>query len=101
MWFFIVPILRACVTGVIGSSFGKWFSTTKAGIWFQAKLDGFMQYLSYKYDIDIAKKEAKWVKHYPKLAIKIQEIENRIIELEAENVRLQRVAGRGKTKTRS
>lgn len=58
-----------------------------------------MQYLSYKYDIDIAKKEAKWIKHYPKLAIKIQELENRISELE--NANIQRVAGRRKTKTRS
>jgi len=98
MWFFAVPVLRACVTGVIGSSFGKWFSTTKAGIWFQAKLDNFMEYLSYKYDIDIAKKEAKWVKHYPKLAIKIEELENRISELE--NANIQRMAGRRKTKTR-
>jgi hypothetical protein len=99
VWFFAVPILRACVTGVIGSSFGKWFATTKAGIWFQKKLDNFMEYLSYKYDIDIAKKEAKWVKHYPKLAIKIEELENRISELE--NANIQRVAGRRKTKTRS
>ena len=99
MWFFAVPILRACVTGVIGSSFGKWFATTKAGIWFQKKLDQFMEYLSYKYDIDIAKKEAKWVKHYPKLAIKIEKLENRISELE--NANIQRVAKRRKTKTRS
>jgi hypothetical protein len=99
VWFFAVPILRACVTGVIGSSFGKWFATTKAGIWFQKKLDQFMEYLSYKYDIDIAKKEAKWVKHYPKLAIKIEELENRISELE--NANIQRVAKRRKTKTRS
>lgn len=55
-----------------------------------------MQYLSYKYDIDIAKKEAKWIKHYPKLAIKIQELENRISELE--NANIQRVAGRRKSK---
>jgi len=99
VWFLLVPILRACVTGVIGSSFGKWFATTKAGIWFQKKLDNFMEYLSYKYDIDIAKKEAKWVKHYPKLAIKIEELENRISELE--NANIQRVAKRRKTKTRS
>jgi hypothetical protein len=98
VWFLVVPLLRACVTGVIGSSFGKWFATTKAGIWFQKKLDNFMEYLSYKYDIDIAKKEAKWVKHYPKLAIKIEELENRISELE--NANIQRVAGRRKTKTR-
>ena len=55
-----------------------------------------MQYLSYKYDIDIAKKEAKWIKHYPKLAIKIQELENRISELE--NANIQRVASRRKSK---
>ena len=58
-----------------------------------------MEYLSYKYDIDIAKKEAKWVKHYPKLAIKIEELENRISELE--NANIQRVAKRRKAKTRS
>lgn len=96
MWFFAVPILRACVSGVIGSSFGKWFSTTKAGIWFQKKLDQFMEYLSYKYDIDLTKKEAKWVKHYPKLAVKIEELEKRIGELE--NANIQRVASRRKSK---
>ena len=57
-----------------------------------------MEYLSYKYDIDIAKKEAKWVKHYPLLAIKIQELEDRVSELE--NANIQRVAGRRKSKRR-
>jgi len=82
MMFWTVLIARACVTGIIGSSFGRWFSTTRAGVWFQKKLDSFMEYLSYKYDIEIAKKEATWMKHYPKLAEKIKNLEERIDELE-------------------
>ena len=82
MTFWLILIIRACITGVIGSSFGKWFSTTRMGVWFQKKLDSFMEYLSYKYDIEIAKKEATWMKHYPKLAEKIKTLEERIVELE-------------------
>jgi hypothetical protein len=82
MTFWAILIVRACITGAIGSSFGKWFSTTRMGIWFQKKLDTFMEYLSYKYDIEVAKKEEKWSKHYPKLAEKIKNLEERLVELE-------------------
>lgn len=72
MWILLV---RAAITGVFGSAFGKWFLTTRMGIWFQKKLDAFMEYLAVKYDIQIAKKEAKWRSDYPILAERIDHLE--------------------------
>ena len=72
MWILLV---RAAITGVFGSAFGKWFLTTRMGIWFQKKLDAFMEYLAVKYDIQIAKKEAKWKSDYPLLAERIDKLE--------------------------
>ena len=45
------------------------------GMWFQKKLDAFMEYLAVKYDIQIAKKEAKWRSDYPLLAERIDKLE--------------------------
>ena len=68
-------LIRAAVTGVFGSAFGKWFLSTRMGRWFQTKLDTFMEYLAKKYDINIAKKEAKWASQYPGLANRIEKLE--------------------------
>ena len=46
------------------------------GMWFQKKLDAFMEYLAVKYDIQIAKKEAKWRSDYPLLAERIDKLES-------------------------
>lgn len=43
-----------------------------------------MEYLSTKYDIEIAKKEAKWRKDYPLLSERMDIIEARLKELEDE-----------------
>ena len=72
MWILLV---RAAITGVFGSAFGKWFLTTRMGMWFQKKLDAFMEYLAVKYDIQIAKKEAKWRTDYPLLSERIDKLE--------------------------
>jgi len=69
-------LLRAALTGIFGSAFGKWFLSTRMGRWFQTKLDRFMEYLAVKYDINIAKKEAKWASQYPNLANRIEKLEN-------------------------
>ena len=42
------------------------------------KVENFMQYLADKYDIEIAKKEAKWKRDYPELAKRLEKIENNI-----------------------
>ena len=73
MWILLV---RAAITGVFGSAFGKWFLSTRMGRWFQNKLNAFMQYLAVKYDINIAKKEAKWAAQYPGLANRIEKLES-------------------------
>ena len=72
MW---VLLVRAAISGVFGSAFGKWFLSTRMGRWFQTKLDNFMEYLAKKYDINIAKKEAKWASEYPGLANRIEQLE--------------------------
>ena len=68
-------ILRAILSGIISSSFGKWFLTTRVGVWFQDKLDHFMEYLSDKYNIHLIKQEAKWRQNFPILSDKIDELE--------------------------
>ena len=60
---------------LIGSSFYQWWQGTKMGIWSQTRLDRFMQYLADKYDIEIAKKDAKFEKQYPLILERIKELE--------------------------
>ena len=73
MW---ILLIRAALTGIFGSAFGKWFLSTRMGRWFQTKLDNFMEYLAKKYDINIAKKEIAWAQAYPNLANRIEKLEN-------------------------
>ena len=78
MWFILI---RAALTGIFGSAFGKWFLATRMGRWFQTKLDTFMEYLAVKYDINIAKKEIAWAQQYPNLANRIETLEAKVQEL--------------------
>ena len=71
----LVLLIRAALTGIFGSAFGKWFLSTRMGRWFQTKLDTFMEYLAKKYDIKIAKKEIVWAQQYPNLANRIEALE--------------------------
>jgi len=84
VYFLLILTLKSILSSIIGSSFYRWFQSTKMGIWFQIKLDNFMAYLSDKYDIEIAKKEAKWRRDYPLLSERMDKIESRIKELENE-----------------
>ena len=45
------------------------------GIWFQKHVDNFMQYLAEKYDIEVAKKDAKFRKQYPLIAERLDSLE--------------------------
>lgn len=78
MYWFLV---KAIVSGIISSSFGEWFLRTRVGTWFQIKLDHFLNYVSYKYDIHITKTDAKWRRDYPLLAERIDSLEAEVIEL--------------------
>ena len=71
-WF----VAKSIMSAIIGSSFYQWWQGTKMGIWFQKHVDAFMQYLAVKFDIAIAKKDAKFRKQYPLIA-------DRLVALEA------------------
>ena len=84
MYMLLILSLKSILSSVIGSSFYRWFQSTTMGIWFQNKVNSFMEYLSTKYDIEIAKKEAKWRRDYPLLSERMDIIEARVKELEDE-----------------
>ena len=71
-------ILKSIMSAVIGSSFYQWFQGTKMGIWFQKHVDKFMQYLAVKFDIEIAKKDAKFRKQYPLIAERLDLLELKV-----------------------
>ena len=88
MWFLL---LKAAFTGIFGSAFGKWFLTTRMGRWFQDKLNAYMQYLAVKYDIKVAKREAKWKSEYPGLVTRLDDMEKEIKTLKAASSGVKRV----------
>lgn len=80
MYFLFILTLKSILSSVIGSSFYNWFRTTNFGIWFQLKIDKFMEYLSNKYDIELAKKQSKFEADYPLMMKRIEEIEKKLNE---------------------
>jgi hypothetical protein len=72
MWWFL---LKSIASSVFGSSFYRWFSNTRVGVWFQDKVDDFMEYVATKYNIEIAKREEKWLGQYPNLKARIETLE--------------------------
>ncbi len=79
----VILTLKSILSSIIGSSFYQWFKNTKMGVWFQVKMDNTMEWVAKRYDIEIASREDKWLKQYPRLA-------DRIISLEKEVARLKK-----------
>tara|TARA_X000000368_G_scaffold313723_1_gene251346 strand:- start:38 stop:199 length:162 start_codon:yes stop_codon:yes gene_type:complete len=48
------------------------------GIYFQARIDQFMEYLSEKYQIELTKKQSKFEADYPLMMERIEEIERKL-----------------------
>ena len=80
MYFLLILSLKSILSTIIGSSFYNWFRTTNIGIWFQMKLDKFMEYLSDKYNIELAKKQSKFEADYPLMMKRIEKIEKKLDE---------------------
>jgi len=78
MYFLLILSLKSILGSIIGSSFYNWFQGTTAGIWFQKQVDRFMQHFAEKYDLELAKKDAKFAKQYPNMHARIIEIERRL-----------------------
>ena len=70
-WFLIKSILSA----VLGSQFYQWYASTKIGIYFQNRIDQFMEYISKKYNITLMKKQSKFERDYPLIMKRIEELE--------------------------
>ena len=81
MYWLTMLTLKAILSSIIGSSFYQWFQGTTGGIWFQKQVDRLMQYFAEKYDIELAKKDAKFRKQYPLIAERLDSLEEEIEKL--------------------
>ena len=70
-WF----LLRSIMSAVLGRQFYKWYATTNIGIYFQNRIDQFMEYISQKYDIELIKKQSKFEQDYPLMMKRIEKLE--------------------------
>ena len=75
MYFLLILSLKSILGSVIGSSFYNWFQSTTGGIWFQKQVDKFMQHFAVKYDLELAKKDAKFRKQFPLVAQRLEVLE--------------------------
>jgi hypothetical protein len=70
-WF----LIKSIVSAVLGSQFYNWYANTKIGIYFQNRIDQFLEYIAQKYDIEIVKKQSKFERDYPLMMKRIEELE--------------------------
>lgn len=77
----VILSLKAILSSIIGSSFYQWFKNTKMGVWFQVKMDNAMEWVAKRYDLEIATREDKWLKQYPRLADRIVSLEKEVAKL--------------------
>jgi len=80
-------IFMWAVSNIAGSLLGaastKWFKDTKAGKWCYKKFEQIAQWAADRYGIDILDKEdVTWRTQYPKLALRVDTMEDRISHLE-------------------
>ncbi len=71
-------LLKSVLGSIVGSSFYSWWQNTKLGIWFQMKLDDTLDKLNW----EVLKKEDKWKKAYPNLALRLETLEDNLEKLE-------------------
>ena len=70
-WF----LIKSIVSSVVGSQFYNWYASTKVGIYFQNRVNQFMEYISQKYNIELTKKQSKFEQDYPLMMDKIRKLE--------------------------
>lgn len=79
MWFWIISSVAG---SILGSAADSWFADTKAGIWFYKKVDQVSGWAARKLNIKILAEEEAWKKKYPNVAKKMDDLDNRLSELE-------------------
>ena len=79
MWLWLI----SSITGsILGSAADSWFADTKAGIWFYKKVDQISGWAARKLNIKILAEEDAWKKKYPNVTKKMDDLDNRLSELE-------------------
>ena len=76
-------IYTAIAGALLGAAFLAWFKETSAGIWAYTKFDQTLDYLVNRWGLTwLQEPPDAWRKKYPKMTKKIDELEQRIKELE-------------------
>jgi len=76
-------IYTSIIGALLGAAFLAYYKETRLGIWSYGKLDQFLDYLVDRYGWTwLEQPEDAWRKKYPKITKKIDELENRIRDLE-------------------
>ena len=76
-------IYTALAGSVAGTIFVTYMSTTRAGLWFYAKVDRAIDFLVARYGWTwLQQPEDAWRKKYPKITKKIDDLEKRLKHLE-------------------
>jgi hypothetical protein len=79
MWLWLISSIAG---SILGSAADSWFADTKAGIWFYKKVDQVSGWAARKLNIKILAEEEAWKKKYPNVAKKMDDLDNRLSELE-------------------
>ena len=76
-------IYTALAGSVFGAIFVAYMSTTRVGLWFYTKVDSIVDFLVERWGWTwLQQPEDTWRKRYPKITAKIDELEQRIKNLE-------------------
>ena len=75
-------MISSIAGSILGSAADSWFADTKAGIWFYKKVDQVSGWAARKLNIKILAEEEAWKKKYPNVAKKMDDLDNRLSELE-------------------
>ena len=79
MWLWLISSIAG---SILGSAADSWFADTKAGIWFYKKVDQVSGWAARRLNIKILAEEEAWKKKYPNVAKKMDDLDNRLSELE-------------------
>ena len=76
-------IYTAIAGSLLGTAFLFWFKDTKLATWAVSKFDGILEYLVKRWGWTWLQNDPNaWRKRYPRITKKIDELEERIAELE-------------------
>jgi len=68
---------------IVGAAFLAWFRNTKAALYLMAKFDALLKHLADEFEWDWLQDDPEaWRKRYPKVTVKIDDLERRLAALE-------------------